>query len=99
MELTTYQEIKEQLLSEWEHVQESRLYEYAESNTPVYYSGISKQWQELPGEDTDAWKEYGLQINSETTIYTLMEADLNIYYQGLVEKAFEEITGEKADSE
>jgi hypothetical protein len=99
MELATYEDIKQELLDDWEHVTESRLHEYAESNTPVYYSHISREWQELPIEDTDAWKEYGLEINSETTIYSLMSADLNLYYQGLVERAFEEIQKEKGEQE
>jgi hypothetical protein len=99
MELATYEDIKQELLEDWEHVTESRLHEYAESNTPVYYSSIMKEWQELPMEDTDAWRDYGVQLTSETTIFSLMEADLNIYYQGLVERAFEEITEEKEASE
>jgi hypothetical protein len=99
MELATYEDIKQELLDDWEHVTESRLHEYAESNTPVYYSAIMREWQELPMEDTDAWKEYGLEITSETTIFSLMSADLNLYYQGLVEKAFEEITEEKEEQE
>jgi hypothetical protein len=99
MELATYEDIKEELLEDWDNVQESRLHEYAESNTPVYYSAIMKEWQELPMEDTDAWRDYGVQITSETTIFSLMEADLNIYYQALVERAFEEITEEKEASQ
>jgi hypothetical protein len=99
MELATYEDIKKELLEDWDNVQESRLHEYAESNTPVYYSAIMKEWQELPIEDTDAWRDYGVQFTSETTIFSLMEADLNIYYQGLVERAFEEITEEKEDAE
>jgi len=95
MELATYEDIKEELLDEWEFVKEERLHEYAESHTPVYYNQIVKEWQELSSDDTDAWKEYGVELNSETTIYSLMEADLNIYYQALVEKAFEEISKEK----
>jgi hypothetical protein len=97
--LTSYNEIKEELLEDWEHVTESRLYEYAESNTPVYYSAILKEWQELPSEDTDAWKDYGVAVTAETTIFDLMTADLNIYYQALTERAFEEITKQKEDSE
>ena len=99
MELATYEDIKEELLEDWDNVQESRLHEYAESNTPVYYSAILKEWQELPAEDTDAWKDYGVEITASTTIFSLMEADLNIYYQGLVERAFKEITEEKGGQE
>lgn len=95
--LANYSDIKEELLDEWEFVTESRLHEYAESNTPVYYPQIIREWQELPSEDTDAWKEYGMEITAGTTIFSLMEADLNLYYQGLVERAFEEITKEKEE--
>lgn len=95
--LGNYADIKEELLGEWQFVKESRLHEYAESNTPVYYQQIIDEWQELPSEDIDAWKEYGLEITASTTIFSLMEADLNIYYQGLVERAFVEIGQEKED--
>lgn len=97
--LSTYTEIKAQLLDEWEDVKESRLHEYAEDYTPVYYSDIAEEWAELPVDDTDAWKDYGVEFNSETTIHSLMTADLNLYYQALVERAFEEITEEKGKSE
>jgi hypothetical protein len=97
--LTTYEEIKAELISEWEHLTESRLHEYAESNTPVYYSEISKEWQELPAENTDAWKEYGAVYVADTTIYGLMTTDLHLYYMELVQKAFSEITEEKQKQE
>jgi hypothetical protein len=97
--LTTYNEIKAELLSEWEHLTESRLHEYAESNTPVYYSEIAKEWQELPREHSDRWQEFGMEFTPKTTIFSLMETDLHLYYFGLVEKAFEEITEEKQEEE
>ena len=99
MSLTTYNEIKKQLVDEWETVKETRLHEYAEDFTPVYYYDIAEEWAELPVEDTDAWKDYGMELNSETTIHSLMTADLNLYYQALVERAFEEITEEKGEQE
>jgi hypothetical protein len=97
--LTTYNEIKTELLGEWDHITESRLHEYAESNTPVYYSEIAKQWQELPMENTDAWQEYGVEFTPNTTIYSLMTTDLHLYYFGLVERAFAEITEEQKEEE
>lgn len=97
--LTTYEEIKAELLSEWEHLTESRLHEYAESNTPVYYSEIAKEWQELPAENTDAWKELGAVYVLDVSIYSLMTTDLHLYYMELVQKAFEEITEEKQQQE
>lgn len=97
--LTTYAEIKAELLDEWEHLTESRLHEYAESNTPVYYSDIVKEWQALPMENTDAWQEYGAAFTPDTTIFSLMTTDLHLYYFALVEKAFAEITEEKQQEE
>lgn len=97
--LTTYEEIKAELLSEWEHLTESRLHEYAESNTPVYYSDIADEWKALPMEDTDAWRDYGVEFTPDTTIYSLMTTDLHLYYFALVEKAFTEITEEKQTQE
>jgi hypothetical protein len=95
--LTSYNDIKAQLLEEWEHITESRLHEYAESNTPVYNADIAKEWQELPGEATDAWKEYGIELGPETTIYGLMTNDLQLYYYALVERAFAEIKTAKEE--
>lgn len=97
--LTTYNEIKAELLSEWEHLTESRLHEYAESNTPVYYFEIAKEWQELPMQHSNRWQEFGIEFTPDTTIYSLMETDLHIYYMELVEKAFAEITEEKQEQE
>jgi hypothetical protein len=93
--LTDYSEIKAQLLDEWEYTKEERLHEVAESLTPVYYSDIVKEWQELPSEATDAWKEFGPEFTPETTIYALMTTDLHLYYQSEVERAYIEIKNEK----
>jgi hypothetical protein len=97
--LTTYNEIKAQLIDEWDSVRESRLHEYAEDYTPVYYSQIAKDWQELPMENSDEWKRYGIDISEDTTIFSLMATDLHLYYFALVEKAFAEITEEKQQEE
>lgn len=97
--LTTYNEIKAQLLDEWEYTKEERLHEVAESLTPVYNSDIAKEWQELPSEATDAWKEFGPQFTPESTIYAFMTTDLHLYYQGLVERAYNEIKNEKEEEQ
>jgi hypothetical protein len=97
--LTTYEEIKAELISEWEHLTESRLHEYAESNTPVYYSQIADEWKALPMEHSDRWQEYGIEFTPDTTIFSLMTTDLHLYYMELVQKAFEEITEEKQEEE
>jgi hypothetical protein len=97
--LTTYAEIKSELLDEWEHLTESRLHEYAESCTPIYYADIADEWQELPQENSDAWQEYGIEFTPETTIVGLMTTDLHLYYFALVEKAYAEIMEEKQEEE
>jgi hypothetical protein len=97
--LTTYEEIKAELISEWEHLTESRLHEYAESNTPVYYFDIAKEWQALPMEHSDRWQEFGIEFTPDTTIFSLMTTDLHLYYMELVQKAFEEITEQKQQEE
>ena len=93
--LTTYNDIKAELLSEWEHLNEDRLHEYADSNTPVYYSDIMEEWRQLPDEAMDAWQEFGAEYTPESTIFSFMTTDLHLYYLGLVEQAYAEIKTEK----
>jgi hypothetical protein len=97
--LTTYEEIKAQLVDEWEFIKEGRLHEYAEDYTPVYYYDISQEWQALPMEHSDRWQEFGIEFTPDTTIFSLMTTDLHLYYMELVQKAFEEITEEKQEQE
>ena len=53
MALTTRAQIKSEILDHLEQLKESPypedlLNELAESNTPIYYSGIVSEWQEMP---------------------------------------------------
>lgn len=98
MPLTTYQDIKAQVEDELEQLTESPypedlLYQFADSEVPIYYGDIVKEWLELPFDDTDRWQELG--ANADTTIYKLMQIDLLLYYEGQFLKAWEEVKEEK----
>lgn len=93
MALTTYEEIKEEILNDWEDITEDDIHQIADGYVPVYYSEIIKEWQELPMEDTDTWRDFG--ISEDTTIFTLMGYDLFNYYYQLADKAFSEIKEEQ----
>lgn len=89
MALTTYQEIKDEILSDWDNITEDDIHQIADGYVPVYYSDIIKEWQEMPSEFTDTWKDFG--ISNDTSIFTLMGYDLFNYYYSLTEQAFREI--------
>jgi hypothetical protein len=92
MALTTYSDIKQQLIDEWEYyITEENTHLYAEELIPVYYSEIIEEWNQLPNEYTDVWHDYVGELNSNTRITTLMSYDLFQYYFDLVDKAFNEI--------
>jgi hypothetical protein len=97
-----YQEIKNDILDHWEQLAESAHYEdlvneLAESACPIYYSDILKDWQEMPSEWNDSWKENGIETNQETTIFSLMGWDLYFYYESLYNIAYTEIKEEKEE--
>jgi hypothetical protein len=96
---TTYNQIKAQLLDEWEFTEEDRLHEVAESLTPVYYSYIIEEWRWLSLEESDTWREHGHEITPETTITNLMAIDLFYHYLDLVNRAYNEIKNEKEEEE
>ena len=93
--LTTYEEIKDHLLNEYdrEALSENVIHEVADSFCPIYYSEIIKEWQALPSENSDTWQDYP--ITSDTTITSLMTVDLYEYYYQLADKAYREITEEE----
>ena len=97
MALTTYQDIKQQLLDEWEYyITEENTHLFAEELIPVYYSDIMEEWKELPNEYTDVWHEYvGGELRGKISIFNLMSYDLFHYYFDLVSKAFNEIKEEQ----
>lgn len=105
MKLKQYNELKAEMLSEWDTVDHYDLEQHASDLTPIYYSDIIEQWQGLTMEESDTWREHGHEITPETTITNLMAIDLFYYYLEAVNRAYGELKGEKekeaeeADSE
>lgn len=101
MPLSTYEEIKKQVTDEMEQLKERTypedlLNEFADSETPIYYSEIIKEWVELPSEYCDRWKELGFDTQrNDGGITTLMQLDLFFYYQEQFQRAWEELRGEE----
>jgi hypothetical protein len=100
----TYDEIKKAIEDEWEELTEDaypedRLGEMAEGFVPIYYGEIIKDWQEMPHEYTDNWKEhYGETIPEAVGITALMTSDLHEYYRDTTTEIYHEILKEKEDN-
>jgi hypothetical protein len=93
-------DIKSDILDHWEQLSEMAhpedlLTELAESACPIYYSDILKDWQEMPSEFNDSWKENGIETTAETTIFGLMGWDLYFYYENQYQTIFTEIRLDK----
>ena len=93
MGLTTYEDIKQEILDDWDNITEDDIHQIADGYVPVYYSDIIKEWQDLPMEYTDTWQDFG--ISEDTTIFKLMGYDLFNYYYQLTEKVFREVEEER----
>ena len=94
--LTTYAEIKQQVLDEWDTIKdavypEDLLSEWADSNVPVYYSDIIHEWTEMPRDYDDRWRDDFGNPGDDFTITKLMQIDLYCYYYALFGKAFIEL--------
>ena len=100
MTLTTRAEIKAEILDHLEQLRESQypedlLRELAESNTPIYYSGIISEWQEMPSEFDNGWQEFGFDESFQSGgIYSLMAIDLQLYYESQFLEIWEEVKSE-----
>jgi hypothetical protein len=97
--LTSYNQIKQEMLDEYDNLTEDAVHEIADSNCPIYYSEIIAEWQQLPSEYSDTWRDHGHEVTPETTITNLMAIDLYYYYLELANKAFAEISVEREDLE
>jgi hypothetical protein len=93
MALTTYEDIKQEILDYRDWMTEDDIHQTADGYVPVYYNEIISEWQALPMEHTDTWQDFG--ISNDTSIFTLMGYDLFNYYYQLVHKAFHEIKEEQ----
>lgn len=90
----TYEEIKKELKEHYDELNSDNLAEWADGFCPVYYNEIIRDWQEMPSEYSDRWRDDGLEINQETTIFSLMSIDLFWYYLEQCERAFRELQEE-----
>ena len=102
MTMTTREQIRSEIIDHLEQLKETQypedlLTELADSNTPVYYSGIISEWQEMPSDYNDRWQELG--YDGSASIMTLMQIDLCIYYQEQFLEVWEEVKSEHAISE
>lgn len=100
----TYAEIKSVILDEWEMLTndaypEDRLTEMAEGFVPIYYGEIIRDWQDMPHEYTDNWKEhYGQAVPEQVGITELMTSDLYEYYRDTTTGIYHEIKKDKEDN-
>lgn len=97
MALTSYSDIQEQVREIADQLKESAypediLREHADSECPIYYSDIVNEWRELPNEYCDRWQDIG--ASPDSTITSLMQIDLVLYYEEQFEKAWEELKEE-----
>ena len=97
MTITNYYQIKAEILDHLEQLKEAPypeelLLELADSNTPVYYSGIISEWQEMPSDYNDRWQELG--TDGSAGIMTLMQIDLSIYYSDQYHTIYNELCEE-----
>ena len=97
-----FDDIKADILANWAHLDEMPycqdfITELAESAIPVYYSQIIKDWQEMPDEYTDSWKDT-TEANNDSTIYSLMGVDLYNYYQDTYRQAYAEVKQEQEEA-
>lgn len=94
-----YSEIYKELTDNWQQIQEAAypedlITEFSDSATPIYYSDILKDWQEMPAEFNDAWQDQlGGQVG-ELSIMQLMQIDLFEYYRSEYFRIYEIIKSE-----
>ncbi len=103
MALTTFAEMKQEILDNWEQFEsnqypEDLLSEFADSACPIYNGDIIKEWQEMPSEFDDSWRDYGDTIEG-ATITKLMQMDLFNYYHHLARNAYNELADEMEPAE
>lgn len=94
----THTDIKAELIDNWQQFADNQypedlLNEFADSAVPVYYNEIIEDWQEMPNEFEDYWREDGI-VTSDTTIFNLMAYDLHNYYQHQYHVIYNELCDE-----
>lgn len=97
-----FDDIKADILDHWDDLTEmlhcdDLITELAESAIPVFYSLLVKDWQEMPIEYTDSWKDT-TEANDDSTIFSLMGVDLYNYYQDTYRQAYAEVKQEQEEA-
>lgn len=78
----THAEIETELRDNFAEISRTQeLHEWADGFVPVYYSDILADWQAMPNEFTDSWKDTcGTTVPDGMGIFGLMSIDLYNYY-------------------
>jgi hypothetical protein len=89
-----YNDIKQELLENWAQFADNQdpydlLTEFADSACPIYYHDIIIDWQEMPSEFDDSWKEFELDANVGIT--ARMSSDLFNYYRHQYQTIYNEL--------
>jgi hypothetical protein len=101
-----YNDIKKDLLENWEVITDSQypedaLGEFADGYLPTYYVDIIDDWRVMPSEFDNTWHEYGIPSSdiSEVSITGLMTIDLYNYYRQETERAYKDILRDKENED
>jgi hypothetical protein len=100
-QITTYNEIKQEVTDRLKELSQSDypedlLREWADSIVPIFYHDILEEWTQLPMEEIDEWKQYGMdEYFYEGGIFKLMQIDLLLYYERRFVEAWEAVKEEK----
>jgi hypothetical protein len=98
-----YSDIKKELEENWENLEENKypedaLREMADSACPIYYHEIIKDWVDMPNQFTDSWQEF-IDPTNETTIFSLMSADLFYFYESEYTRIYNKMKKQKEEQE
>ena len=98
----TFNEIKKEISDNFDEISEApyiedALDQWADGFVPVYNNEIIQEWQEMPSEFDDSWKDYG--FAPDDGIIRLMMIDLYRYYLDQTTRAYNEIKAEKEEAE
>ena len=103
MALTTYAEIRAEIIENLELLKETpypedMIAELADSSVPVYNNHIIEQWQEMPSSYDDRWKDYGFDTQkNDGGIVRLMQVDLTFYYLEFYNDIWQELKAEQEE--
>ena len=103
MPLTTYAEIRAEIIENLEYLKETpypedMIAELADSSVPIYNSDTIEQWSEMPSSYENRWKDYGFDTEKNGGgILTLMLIDLTFYYLEVYDEIWQELKAEQEE--